>query len=213
MAKGEWDIHCAVCGQVVKGPPHGTTCFSCESAGLKYCVGCQQIQPIEAFYRRPDTGSVMTLCKMRYKHRRNKVSAVFRQDTDYAARRNKQSAACKRRRYQTETGHTKEILRCHERRLLLQNAGGATPQDWQDCLAYFNEQCAYCGSTENLTVEHIVPISLFGANKRYSIIPACNHCKASKSDHDILDWYPKQPFYSAERLLKIHSWYKDQQRR
>ena len=213
MAKGEWDIHCAVCGQVTKGPPHGTTCFSCEALGLKYCVGCQTVQPIEAFYKRPDTGKVMTLCKVCYKNKRNKTSVLARQDPDYIARRNAQSAACKRRRYQTDVGRTKEILRCHERTLLLQNAGGALQQDWYDSLAYFNGQCAYCGSTENLTVEHIVPISQFGANKRYNIIPACSHCNSSKSDQDILEWYPKQPFYSTERLLKIHSWFKDQQRR
>lgn len=213
MAKGIWQIRCFVCGKIADGPPHGTTCFACEQRGFKYCSTCGRVLSLDDFYARPDTGKVMTRCKVCYKNKRNKTSALARQDPDYIDRRNAQSAACKRRRYQTDVGHAKEILRCHERRLLLQNAGGALQQDWYDSLVYFNRQCAYCGSTENLTVEHIVPISRFGANKRYNIIPACSHCNSSKSDQDIMEWYPKQPFYSTERLLKIHSWFKDQQRR
>ena len=34
-----------------------------------------------------------------------------------------------------------------------------TPNHWQQCLTYFNHQCAYCGSTESLEQEHVIPVS------------------------------------------------------
>lgn len=209
MAKGVWKIYCYVCEQVADGPPHGTTCLACEELGYKYCTSCEQILPLEAFYARPDTGKRMTKCIKCYTSARNKCAVEQRKDSVYIQRRNEQSAACKRRKYATEEGRAKEILRCHERRASIQ--GDATPQDWQDALDYFGHTCAYCGSTGQLTVDHIIPISRFGANKRYNIIPACPHCNSSKSDHEILDWYLKQPFYAVERLLKIHSWFKSEQ--
>lgn len=207
MGKGVWQIYCHVCGNVADGPPHGTTCFECERAGLKYCSACGHVLSLEEFYTRPDTGKRMTRCIVRYKVHRN---ATRRTDDDYIQRRNMQSRQCKHRKYDTPEGRTKEILRCHERRAL---AGAVDPAEWAECLIYFENSCAYCGSHGKLTVDHIIPISHFGAHKIYNIVPACAHCNSSKSDRDILDWYKKQPFYTVERLLKIHSWFKDQQRR
>lgn len=211
MPRGVWDIYCHVCGEVAAGPPHGTTCFVCEALGYKYCTTCDSIKTVDQFYQRPDTGKYMTKCISCYKAKRNKDAAINRCNPAYIALRNAQSVACKQRKYATEEGRLSEILRCHERRLILKQAGGSTSTDFVDALEYFGHQCAYCGATDALTVEHIIPVSNFGANKRYNIIPACSKCNSSKSNKDILDWYPKQSFYSAERLLKIHSWFKDQQ--
>lgn len=209
MPKGVWQIFCHVCGEVADGPPHGTTCFTCEELGYKYCTTCGRILPLDAFYQRPDTGKRMTKCIECYTAARNAAAAVSRQDADYVASRNEQSKLCKQRRYATEEGRKQEILRCHNRRAKL--SGTVSSRDWQDTLHYFNNACAYCGATGKLTVDHIIPVSRFGANKRYNIVPACARCNSSKCDRDIIAWYQKQPFYSIERLLKIHSWFKDQQ--
>ena len=209
MPRGVWRIHCMVCDEIADGPPHGTTCFACEALGYKYCVDCEQILPLDAFYVRPDTGKRMTKCIQCYTTKRNKRAEVFRADKAYIARRNAQSAACKRRKYATDEGRIAEINRCHNRRTFL--TGDIEAADWRRCCAYFENRCAYCGADASLTVDHIIPVSKFGANKLYNIVPACPHCNSSKCDHDIIEWYQKQPFYSVERLLKIHSWFKDQQ--
>ena len=207
MAKGVWRIHCFVCGKIADGPPHGTTCFACEQQGFKYCSTCGRVLSLYDFYTRPDTGKCMTKCIACYTEGRN---STRRTDAAYVQRRNEQSRQCKRRKYNTPAGRAKEILRCHERRAY---TGTVNAAEWAECLAFFENSCAYCGKSESLTVDHIIPISRFGAHKLYNIVPACAHCNSSKSDHDIIDWYKKQPFYTVERLLKIHSWFKDQQRR
>lgn len=211
MPKGVWDIQCHVCGQPHSpGPPHGTTCFKCEAAGYKYCVSCKKVKPVSEFYRRPDTGKYMTKCSSCYKHSRNQQAAADREIYEYVVRRNQQSRECKQRRYATPEGKQHEIDRCHARRAALR--GHVAGEQWSSCLEYFQHSCAYCGSTGPLTVDHIIPVSRFGANKIYNVVPACGACNSSKCDHDILDWYPKQSFYTETRLLKIHSWFKDMQK-
>lgn len=211
MPRGAWLITCQVCGQhSVAGPPHGTTCFACEAQGYKYCSTCGRVLPVEQYYRRPDTGKYMTKCISCYTQHRNAVASVDRQNPEYIARRNEQSRQCKQRKYATATGRQEEIDRCHARRSLLH--GSVSYEQWQQCLDYFEHSCAYCGTCGKLTVDHIIPISRFGVNRVYNVVPACSSCNSSKSAHDILDWFPKQSFFSQDRLLKIHAWFKDMQK-
>lgn len=78
-----------------------------------------------------------------------------------------------------------------------------TKAQWQKTLDYFNNSCAYCGSTENLTQEHFIPISKNGHHTINNVIPACDRCNLNKSNHDFEDWYPRQEFYSEKRAENI----------
>lgn len=40
--------------------------------------------------------------------------------------------------------------------------------------------CAYCGSAERLTVDHVVPMALGGTNTVSNLAPACHGCNAQK---------------------------------
>ena len=44
----------------------------------------------------------------------------------------------------------------------------------------WSEQCAYCGSEEELTLDHIVPRSLGGLDKTTNVLCACHDCNQSK---------------------------------
>jgi hypothetical protein len=74
---------------------------------------------------------------------------------------------------------------------------------WEECKIYFKCKCAYCGSNENLSQEHFVPVSKNGEYTKNNIIPACGSCNSSKCGRDFFEWYPKQPFYSKKRERKI----------
>lgn len=80
--------------------------------------------------------------------------------------------------------------------------------EWRAVMVLFKGECAYCGHVpskrgERLTKDHIVAVSKGGNSSRANIVPACEKCNCSKGNRDINDWYPRQPFYSAERLGKI----------
>jgi hypothetical protein len=95
-----------------------------------------------------------------------------------------------------------------ERRLLVT----FTPEQWEECLLHFNNECAYCGKTNcKLEKEHFIPIGNDGSYTRDNIIPACKSCNCSKGPKPFEVWYPRQPFYSPEREKKILDYlgYKD----
>lgn len=45
-----------------------------------------------------------------------------------------------------------------------------------------NNQCAYCGTSKNLTVDHIVPVSRGGKTTFENCVAACQPCNNTKND-------------------------------
>jgi hypothetical protein len=70
--------------------------------------------------------------------------------------------------------------------------------------------CLYCGSTENLTVDHIIPRSKGGKNILDNVTKACDFCNLFKSSHDITQFYEKvinyrfTSYYMFHQSLKLH---------
>lgn len=78
-----------------------------------------------------------------------------------------------------------------------------TPGQWQECLVYFKNRCAYCGKKEVMTQDHFVPTVKGGPYSKCNILPACGSCNSRKRTIDFFKWYPKQEFYSSGREAKI----------
>lgn len=65
--------------------------------------------------------------------------------------------------------------------------------------------CCYCGSTESLTVDHIIPISRwqeFHIKRRVlenssNKVLACRPCNEAKSNMSPRDWFALHPEYKA----------------
>ena len=70
----------------------------------------------------------------------------------------------------------------------------------------WNNQCAYCGSDENLTLDHIHPRSLGGPDTTNNVVCACHACNQDKGHTEWKEWYESQYFYSWERMKSIESW-------
>ena len=48
--------------------------------------------------------------------------------------------------------------------------------------------CAYCGTTERLTLDHVIPRSRGDSNKAKNLVIACGRCNTSKSDRTPQEW-------------------------
>jgi hypothetical protein len=70
----------------------------------------------------------------------------------------------------------------------------------------WNNECAYCGSRENLTLDHIVPLSNGGLDITPNIVCCCRDCNHNKSHNKWEDWYKQKEFFSSDRYEKILKW-------
>lgn len=48
----------------------------------------------------------------------------------------------------------------------------------------FNNQCKCCGSTNNTTIDHIIPRALGGSNKQENLQLLCEDCNKIKTEQD-----------------------------
>lgn len=55
-------------------------------------------------------------------------------------------------------------------------------KDWEAMLIKFNYSCAFCGTQEDITQDHIIPLSKGGLNVIENIQPLCRKCNSSKRD-------------------------------
>lgn len=79
--------------------------------------------------------------------------------------------------------------------------------EWIESIEYFSNSCAYCGKEGGkFHQEHLIPMCKGGYYTKQNIIPACKSCNLSKGEKDLMEWYPKQTFYSEKRLNKINKW-------
>ncbi len=67
------------------------------------------------------------------------------------------------------------------RRYALQS-GKNDYEGWMTMLEEYNYACAYCHSTEDITQDHIIPLSKGGANVIENIQPLCRTCNSKKRD-------------------------------
>lgn len=66
--------------------------------------------------------------------------------------------------------------------------------------------CAYCGSSQSLTIDHVFPRARGGADDPDNAVWACRSCNSSKGKKDLLDWYGERgvrpPILLVRRYLK-----------
>lgn len=53
---------------------------------------------------------------------------------------------------------------------------------WTACLEIYGARCAICETEDNLTVDHIVPLSKGGTNWQFNIQPLCATCNNRKNN-------------------------------
>lgn len=92
-------------------------------------------------------------------------------------------------------------------RNILSNLGDESfnEDDWQDTKEFFNNECAYCGSKEQLVMEHAIPINktMLGEHRLGNIVPSCNKCNRKKASQSY-DTFLKD----ASKLEKIETYMK-----
>ena len=146
---------------------------------MKKCPKCKTTKPIDEFNSQ---GKYCLSC-----HREN--SRLWRANN---AEKNRES----QKKYNIKTGYSRmyaykqtdagKIVNRRKSKAYRSRKAGAigshTTEEWYEVLAEYNFKCAICGSTENLTEDHIVPLSRGGSDYIENIQPLCSRCNASKNN-------------------------------
>jgi len=77
---------------------------------------------------------------------------------------------------------------------------------WKNSIKEHWGECAYCGSENDLTLDHITPRSKGGRDRLTNMLCACRDCNISKGHQLWSDWYLNQSFFTTERLSAIIEW-------
>lgn len=64
-------------------------------------------------------------------------------------------------------------------------AGSFTSSEWTALCHWFGDTCLACGSPNNLTIDHVVPLVCGGSNWITNLQPLCVSCNCSKQDKTI----------------------------
>ena len=72
----------------------------------------------------------------------------------------------------------------------------------------WENKCAYCGSEENITLDHITPQCKGGLDIKTNVVACCHSCNQSKGHDHWKLWYVQQDFYSEDNFNKIEEWMK-----
>jgi hypothetical protein len=63
-------------------------------------------------------------------------------------------------------------------------------------------RCVYCGSTENLSVDHLFPRIKGGADNVENLVCSCKSCNSSKGKKDLMAWYKERGQFPSIMVLR-----------
>lgn len=69
------------------------------------------------------------------------------------------------------------------------------------------QACCYCGATDNLCMDHLIPKMRGGPDSPENLVIACRSCNSSKGGRDMLEWMERKsrfpPLLLLRRYIKI----------
>lgn len=89
------------------------------------------------------------------------------------------------------------------------------PVNRRELLKRDHHTCQYCGSTKQLTIDHVIPVSKGGKHKWDNVVTACERCNQRKGDRTPLQAgmpllsQPKAPMHPAVAFAE--QFWKEQQ--
>lgn len=63
-------------------------------------------------------------------------------------------------------------------------------------------RCVYCGSTENLSVDHLFPRIKGGTDNVENLVCSCKSCNSSKGKKDLVVWYKERGLFPSIMVLR-----------
>ena len=60
--------------------------------------------------------------------------------------------------------------------------------EWERICLRYGDACVYCGSTDRIEKDHIIPLARGGSDSIGNVVPACYDCNRSKHSKFVMEW-------------------------
>jgi len=145
-------------------------------------------------YQEKNSEKIKERRKKNYQQNKEKILTsrkIYLQKTDNNSKyyqKNKDKERQRMLRYKkTERG--KMVLKLRTIRRLTRERNAETNLKVEELIELFNNPCcAYCGSIDKLTLDHLIPVAKGGKTEKNNLVLACHSCNASKGKKDLLEW-------------------------
>lgn len=95
-----------------------------------------------------------------------------------------------KKQYQQE--NKEKINNQTQRRRARKKQNGVFAISSKELKKLYSSPCLYCGSTDKITVDHVIPIDKGGAHSIGNLVPACLSCNSSKGTKFITEWHKQK---------------------
>jgi 5-methylcytosine-specific restriction endonuclease McrA len=158
---------------------------------MKSCEFCKLKKPLIAFskYKTTKDGFARRCkeCEKERKYRYQKENAELYSIKRKLYRQKNKEAITAYHRLWTQKNLLKKNLYSHKRRNLLKE-NGSFEIIAKDIKRLKASDCFYCGSKDNLQIDHIIPIAKGGRHSIGNLVMACQPCNGSKNDKFLYSW-------------------------
>ena len=157
----------------------------------KQCSICSQTKPLAEFSKQASCpGGFRNECQncknakardwyLRNKERKKKAAQEWRD-----ANRDKVAKASSA---WTKANADKKLNHLHARKARLKQ-NGVYQVSATELKRLYSSPCFYCGTSDKITQDHVIPIHRGGRHSIGNLVAACQSCNSSKQDKTITEW-------------------------
>jgi 5-methylcytosine-specific restriction endonuclease McrA len=164
---------------------------------MKTCSSCETLKPVDDFHRNrscPDGRAYSCKACVRPKLKAN--TARWKEN-------NRPAALAQRARYRVKNKDQVNLYDAIRQAKQRADRIGAPsiPYTANDLIAMWGPRdewkCVYCGTGENMSLDHYVPLANGGTDAWYNIVPACTSCNSKKGCKPVIQFLKGQPVPSV----------------
>lgn len=165
---------------------------------MKTCKGCGIAKNLSEYhYHKTNKDRRRGKCKacisVKSKERYKKVGHIIRQQMADQRKRDYEHRLEIERRSRAKNKERQRPLKNARQQIRNRFLSGAKHTiTRKDMARIYNGSCFNCGTTDNLSADHIIPISRGGNHSIGNLMTLCRSCNASKRDLLLVEWKHKK---------------------
>jgi len=106
------------------------------------------------------------------------------------------------RKREYQKNREKYILKAYKRLKKYKNTKGSFNRKQLEAkFSLYGNRCAYCGSAEKITIDHVIPLNRNGTHFPANLVPCCQKCNSAKRDRK--GWIPHLPHSNISTIFHI----------